>query len=359
MTRIGSVAVSHDALLELWRRRGPVAIVLLFWTAQFVALTVQRLLLRAGGDTAYLLPRVLVTLVGIGLSLIMIEGHRRLIGRSIPARLAAALALAFFCCPIHAAMNLFVFQLFVPLTSSSVIIFKAYLVALVDWFWSYAALSGLLLAFTYALELNTLQRLTHAAQIKVMRYQLNPHFMFNALNSLAALIGEKQNVSAEQMVVNLADFLRATLSLEAQDDISIEEELHLQSLYLSIERLRFGERLQVEVDVDKAALPALVPSLVTQPIVENVIHHAVANSNWPIRFRLTATREGTRLVVAAWNSPPEFVPRARSGTGVGLASIAERLYARHGANCSFAAGRGDDGSFSVRFEIPFQMARRP
>lgn len=346
-----------NELPEPWRRRGPIALVLAFWTVQFSILTAGRMLMEEPDSPSFLLPRLCVTMFGIGMSLVIVEGLRRLIGRPLPVRLFAALGFAIIACMIHSAVNFAIFQLFMPAKNMSEFTFASWFMAVLSWFWNYAALSGLLLALTYALELNTLERVTHTAQIRALRYQLNPHFMFNTLNSIASLIARGDNDVAETMVENLGDFLRASLSLDPQDDIPLERELHLQSLYLDIETLRFGERLKVEIDAPEDTRSALVPSLITQPLAENVIRHAVANSTRPIHFTIETRRDGNQLRLVARNSGPDGIPKDSHGTGIGLGNVAARLQARYGHGASFSAERQPDGGFAVVLIMPFIEAR--
>ena len=346
-----------NELPEPWRRRGPIGLVLIFWTVQFSVLTAGRMLMEEPDSPSFLLPRACVTLFGIAMSLVIVEAMRLLIGRSLSVRLFAALGMALAACMIHSGVNFVIFQLFMPEKNLAEFTFASWFMAVLSWFWNYAALCGLLLALTYALELNTLERVTHTAQIRALRYQLNPHFMFNTLNSIASLISRGDNQVAETMVENLGDFLRASLSLDPQDDIPLERELHLQSLYLDIETLRFGERLKVEIDAPEDTRAALVPSLITQPLAENVIRHAVANSTRPIHFTIETRREGDRLRLVARNSGPDGTPRATPGTGIGLGNVAARLQARYGHGSSFSAERQPDGGFTVTLTMPFIEAR--
>jgi hypothetical protein len=346
-----------NELPEPWRRRGPIALVLAFWAVQFSILTAGRLLMEQPDGPSFLLPRLCVTLFGVGLSLLIVEGLRRLIGRPLATRLLAALGFAVLACMIHSVANFGIFQLFMPARNLAEFTLASWFMAVLSWFWNYAALSGLLLALTYALELNTLERVTHTAQIRALRYQLNPHFMFNTLNSIASLIARGDNKVAETMVENLGDFLRASLSLDPQDDIPLERELHLQSLYLDIEMLRFGERLQVAIDAPEETRSALVPSLITQPLAENVVRHAVANSTRPIHFVIEARREGDRLRLTARNSGPDGVSRCTPGTGIGLGNVAARLQARYGFGSSYSAERQADGGFAVVLTMPFIEAK--
>jgi LytS/YehU family sensor histidine kinase len=144
--------------------------------------------------------------------------------------------------------------------------------------------------------------------------------------------------------------------LDPEQDIPLEREIGLQSLYLEIERLRFPDRLRIELDIAPETATALVPSLITQPLAENVVRHAVANSTQPIVFAIRARREGSRLHLVVRNSEPDGAGAARVGTGVGLANVAERLRARYGANHDFEAGGEPGNGFTVRIDIPFLAA---
>ena len=123
-----------------------------------------------------------------------------------------------------------------------------------------------------------LAREAQEAQLRALRYQINPHFLFNTLNSLSSLILSKQTDTAERMLMNLSTFFRATLSADPTADVSLDEEIKLQRLYLDIEQIRFPDRLSVEVDVPDALLAARVPVLILQPIVENAVKYGVAKS---------------------------------------------------------------------------------
>ncbi|MFA6113646.1 MAG: histidine kinase [Sphingomonas sp.] len=345
-------------------RRTMTWFILLFWTTQFSMLTLMRRLNMGEEEKlSYLLPRFCVTVVAIGLSFVIAQQLRRLASRSMRVKLSAAVAMAIIGCFIHGAANLAIFELLVPESNMDSFSIGLYLAALLQWFWSYAALCALLLAVTSSLELSDrerriahLQRVAHAAQLRALRYQLNPHFMFNTLNSIAALISRREAERAEAMVENLADFLRAGLSLDPHEDIPLEKEIELQSLYLSIEELRFPDRLKVEIDVPEHVRGALVPSLVTQPLVENVVRHAVATSLEPILLSIVARHEGSRLRITVRNSAPIGGLPCSKGTGVGLANVADRLRARFPQDSLFLAERQGDGGFLVVIELPWSTA---
>jgi hypothetical protein len=333
------------------------AFIVLFWIVQFVAMTAQRLVNSSGDDISFLLPRALVTLAAIGISVGIERTLRRLVGRGLPIKVAAAFGLALLACLAHAAINFAIFQAFMGARNWEDTTFRFYFAAVIAWFWPYAAVSGTLLALAYSREVGELQRVAHKAQLRALRYQLNPHFMFNTLNSIVSLVSRREVETAERMAEDLADFLRATLMLDPEQDIPLEREIGLQSLYLEIERLRFPDRLAVEFDVAPETASALVPSLITQPLAENVVRHAVANSTRPIVLAIRARREGSRLRLTVHNSEPDGAAAPAASLGVGLANVAERLQARYGANHRFIAEAEPGSGFTVEIDIPFVSGR--
>jgi LytS/YehU family sensor histidine kinase len=157
------------------------------------------------------------------------------------------------------------------------------------------------------------------------------------------------------MIEDLADFLRATLSTDPTEDIPLSRELELQSLYLAIEARRFPKRLTVEIDVSDEAARALVPSLVTQPLAENVVRHAVAQTRNRVLLRVVGRKVAEQLHLVVYNSRPDGVPRP-GGTGVGLTNVAERLNARFGDAALFDASTQADGGYAVSISLPFVAA---
>lgn len=349
-------------------RHGTAWFIILFWTAQFSLLTTQRFLAAKSmampaDDWLSLAPRACVTLLGIALSFGIVRVGRRFHRRPIRTRMLIALACALVGCIVHAAGNFAIFHLFMPVTNWESFSPIDYFHSIIQWFWSYLALSGLLLALAYSLESTERERriaqlrgIADAAQLRALRYQLNPHFMFNTLNSIAALISRREIAPAELMVENLADFLRASLSLDPQADITLDREIELQSLYLAIEAVRFSDRFEVRTDIAANARRALVPSLVLQPLIENVVKHSVSTSTVPVTLDISAKVHSERLHVSVRNSAGNGAPNGARSTGVGLSNVADRLKARFAEETDFNAGRAPDGGFAVRFSIPFVEA---
>ena len=199
-----------------------------------------------------------------------------------------------------------------------------------------------------------------AAQVRALRYQVNPHFLFNTLNSLSSLVMSGRNERAEEMLLALSTFFRTSLSLNATADVSLAEEIELQRLYLDIEKVRFPSRLKVEIDIPDELMSARLPALILQPIVENAIKYGVSRTRGKVTLKIGATRlDPGRFEIRVSNdgkpdSPAKAENGAGNGTGVGLANVCQRLDARFGgrAHCHF--GPTDDGGFEVRLVLPFE-----
>jgi signal transduction histidine kinase len=341
--------------------RGTAWFILLFWATQFSLLTAQSIMMMPeDSNLPYIRPRLCVTLLGIILSFGIAVVGRHFEGRPLRIRILFAFGLATLGAFLHATGNFLIFDLFMPRVNAEKFSVISYIIASVQWFWAYLALSALLLAFRYAFEsaererrIAQLRAIADAAQLRALRYQLNPHFMFNTLNSIAALIARREVEPAELMVENLADFLRACLSLDPQADIPLDREIELQALYLAIEAVRFADRLEVRIDIPFEARSALVPSLVLQPLIENVVKHAVSTSRTQVTLDISARIEEGRLHVCVRNSAGDGPGQGARGTGVGLNNVAERLRARFGEDCAFKAGPQPDGGFAVGFAIPW------
>ncbi|WP_159289282.1 sensor histidine kinase [Methylosinus sporium] len=196
-----------------------------------------------------------------------------------------------------------------------------------------------------------------SAQMRALRYQVNPHFLFNTLNSIAGLIEEGSATRAERMVLSLSTFLRATLSLDPMHDVSLADELALQEEYLQIERERFSDRMAFSIDMPEDVRSALVPSLILQPLIENAIKHGVGATVGKVEIALRARREANRLRVTVENDMPiEDDGKKPAGMGVGLRNVAERLHARFQGDSSFSSGPVAPGRYRAFIELPWRLA---
>lgn len=181
--------------------------------------------------------------------------------------------------------------------------------------------------------------MAHQSQLKMLRYQLNPHFLFNTLNAISTLILVNDNQSANQMMSKLSRFLRFSLDNDPIKRITLEQELNAAMLYLDIEKVRFGDRLDVQVSVSDTAKQALVPSLILQPLIENAIKYAIAKTEQTGRIEIAAERVNNNLHITVKDNGPEpFNPNAVKirGSGVGLVNIRERLKALYDKDFHFS-----------------------
>ena len=203
------------------------------------------------------------------------------------------------------------------------------------------------------LQLSEARSAAQQAQLAALRYQLNPHFLFNALNSISALIVTRRNEDAERMTEKLSSFLRTSLQADPGELVPLDEELSLIEEYLDIESVRFGERLIVSVDCSPNACQALVPSFLVQPLVENAIKHGVAPSRYPTEIAINASVEGGELCIVVRNCIPDGGERAkiRGRAGVGLLNVRRRLEAVYGTRATLAANVEEE-AYVARICIP-------
>ncbi len=194
------------------------------------------------------------------------------------------------------------------------------------------------------------------AELAALRAQLNPHFLFNTLNSIAALTVSEPS-TARDMCVRLASFLRATLQTSGSGPIPLGEELHLAGDYLALEKVRLGERLRVEMEISEEVTAAAVPPLLLQPLVENAVLHGVAQQLEGGTVRIEAKRQRDRLLLAVEN-PCDEEDSPQSGGGVGLANVRRRLAATFGDDAHLAARRSA-GTYRVECSLPLQLLHRP
>jgi two-component system, LytTR family, sensor kinase len=187
------------------------------------------------------------------------------------------------------------------------------------------------------------------AELKALRLQLDPHFLFNALNTVSGLIVAGAPDDADRAVEALSLFLRATLQADASADVPLADEIRLQKLYLAIEQIRFGERLAVVFDVPEALMAVRVPALILQPLVENSIRHAVARTLQVVTVTIAARIEDGRLRLSVEDDGPGT---RDAGLGVGLGNVAGRLSLRHPGAAAINYGRTDRATTSTVIELP-------
>ncbi len=198
-----------------------------------------------------------------------------------------------------------------------------------------------------------------AAELRSLRYQVNPHFLFNTLNSLSALVLTGKTESAERMIQTISTFYRRSLADDPTSDVTLSEEIALQKLYLDIEAVRFPLRLQANYEIPAELEDTLMPGMILQPLVENSVKHAVSPSAGQVTITLAAREEYGRLVVTVSDNGAGGTDSdvTRPGYGIGLANVRERLQARFGDEASIVSGPVS-GGYATHLRLPILRGRR-
>jgi signal transduction histidine kinase len=203
------------------------------------------------------------------------------------------------------------------------------------------------------------EALAHEAQLRMLRYQLNPHFLFNTLNAISTLVLEKATGPANEMLIKLSKFLRYTLDHSPLDQVSLAHEIETSKLYLEIEKVRFGERMRLDIDIAEPAQKALVPSMLLQPLIENSIKHAISKRESGGGIRIAALVRANKLVLEVSDDGPGFNPDAPGGdpsstSGVGLNNIRNRLKEIYGSNHQILFSNAIPTGCKVTVIIPYE-----
>lgn len=203
------------------------------------------------------------------------------------------------------------------------------------------------------------QTVARDAQIKMLRYQLNPHFLCNTLNAINSLVEAQESEKAQGMTVKLSRFLRYSLDNNPDTKLTLENEIKALNLYLEIEKTRFGDRLQLDFEIDDAAKLAKVPSLLLQPIIENSMKHAIAQSEEGGTIALRAKVAKNRLIIELSDSGAgkklgNTKMKSSTGRGVGLRNTGERLQALYGSHFSFDLNIKPSGGLQTTISIPYE-----
>lgn len=330
------------------------------WTTAFTLLTT--LLATVGQDPDALrlvFPRALAFCAGALLCGGLALGLHPFSNRSLLVQLPFALAASIATAVINGAVSDFIFGFYrtSPATSPwlTAVLARAY-----PYVWIFLAWCCAYLAMTYSersrrneLRLIEAQALTADAQNRMLRYQINPHFLFNTLNALQTLMSDRKVAQAKQMVLSLADFLRYSLALSPDEKVSLGEEVEAQAAYLAIEQARFGARLNVVFEVAPDVTGARVPSLILQPLVENAVKYAVAPSRDTVTIRIAAAAEGDRLRIevsddggAGSATPPSL--------GLGLENVRRRLDLASEGQAEFSFGTIQPRGFRVAMALPLE-----
>lgn len=365
-----------------------------FWRLQFGGWG-GAMVLRAMSTIAnaqpwsFLLIVLIASITGFSISSILSVIYRALINRRpIITWGATAVVLAIAVC-LYAFIDALVISLYRPGSDAGfaqlfVGVFYIDLTLLGAWSALYYAINFYIQVEEQNDHLLYLEAQATSAQLAMLRYQLNPHFLFNTLNSISTLVLLKQTEPANAMLSRLSSFLRYTLINEPTGRVTVAQEVETLKLYLDIELMRFEERLRTEFRIDEDARNALMPSLLLQPLVENAIKYAVSPLEDGAQITISAQVVGSMLRVTVSDSGPGLpagtdpstlfgvnpdstdsarshppLPGAPVSTGVGLPNIRDRLAQAYGSNQRFEAGNRPEGGFAVTIELPYEAREEP
>ncbi len=313
----------------------------------------------------WLVHTLLLTMTGYSLTLLMASLFRRLIAIKPLWTLSLSLIVVMIASIAFSVIETWSYATFLKPDSKPVGV--EYLGAILLNFALLAAWAALYYGINYFLLLEEqidqrerLESQASTAQLAMLRYQLNPHFLFNTLNSISTLVLLKQTERANAMLARLSSFLRYTLVNEPTAQVTLAQEVETLKLYLEIEKMRFEDRLRPHFKIESETIGARLPSLLLQPLIENAIKYAVTASESGADIWITAHRQGesVRIEVADNGDGDNAGLTASPSTGVGLANIRDRLAQAYGAAHGFTTKKNERGGFSVIIEIPFEGGDR-
>ena len=348
-----------------------------FWASFLALYTARGVLLWGAHQGDAFVRRVAVAGIGMALAWLMYELLWRLRAPSLRATIVWTAALSLPAAALFATANVLVFNLIAPvggetcatgLACTFPTLFAEVSDQAINWSFVFAAWGMLYLSLSSSAQARIADRraATHReaarlAEIRSLRYQINPHFLFNVLNCLLSLIIKRQLAEAEELVAEIGRFFRYSLAADPVADSLLSDEVAMQVRYLDLERRRFPSRLHTAFDVADDVAQARVPSLILQPLIENAIKHGVGRSEAPVTIAIRARRDAGRLRIVVEDDAPFLEasaaePHPPAGIGIGLHNVAERLRARFGADASCLAGPGPGRGFRVELTMPLVAA---
>jgi len=355
------VAIDRERILEE-RRRSTLKLIGVFWLFAFVVLSVRGALVDIFPFYMLAPRRLLIAGFGAALCLLMVYLLGRRQARSFIERVLYAVGGAFVMSALITSFSTLLNRVVLPLDGSRAADFVQAVQWVMVWMGYFLAWTGTQLALTYHWEAQdevqrnaAMRDLAQEARIAALRYQINPHFLFNALNAISGLVLEQRNYEAETMLLNLAEFLRSALAPGQGGTIGLEEEIGLQRLYLGLEEARFAERMKVTIEVPNALAEARVPTLILQPLIENAVRHGVDRSEGTTTIRIAALRRGERLSLIVEDDGDGDGRPARGGTGLGLANVRERLHVHFGESARLVTRPRAHGGFHVEIDMPLAV----
>jgi two-component system LytT family sensor kinase len=340
-----------------------------FWVLQSIGWAGYFILRTLSGianamEWSYVLHTALLTASGYSITLLMAAAYRRLILMRPLVTWVATVTIVIVAAAGFSAIETWSVSTFVqPGTRPEGIRFLGAILLtvslLVAWSALYYSINFFLLLEEQSDRLLRLESQASNAQLAMLRYQLNPHFLFNTLNSISTLVLLKQTERANAMLSRLSSFLRYTLVNESTGLVTMSQEIETLKLYLEIEKMRFEERLRPHFHIDPSCSQVLLPSLLLQPLIENAIKYAVTPQEEGADISIEVKRQVDRVLITVSDTGPgadsQYQSRAAQSTGVGLANIRDRLAQAYGDNHRFETQSETTGGFRVFIEIPYQI----
>ncbi len=346
------------------------------WLCYFVLITMRALVVELGEFGDLLWRRALVTLAGIVVTMLAWPLLRRFDGRPTSVRLAAALVIML---PAALALAVVNQQAFEPVEAQMIarltdqpatprqpapphapvrVRHDLSGTLLIAWAALYLALGNAEMVRAATVREGEYRRAAKAAELRSLRYQVNPHFLFNTLNSLSALVMTGREAAAERMIQTMSSFYRHSLAADPTAEVPLADEIALQRHYLDIEAVRFPDRLKTVFDVPAELAHAPVPGMILQPLVENSIKYAVAATTRAVTITLTARAQDGLLVLTVADDGPGKTGH-EAGNGIGLANVRSRLAARYGSEAGLTCGPRPGGGHATTLALPLSPSDQP
>lgn len=338
-----------------------------FWTLQSAGWTFYLMLRMASGvgngmSLSFVIPVLVSAAAGYSITLVMGATFRWLLNRKPIVTWGGSVMTVAIAVAAYSAIDAWMFNMMDregAAFNGSLFLGSVTINTLLLGAWSalYYGINFYLIVEQQADQLAALESQATSAQLAMLRYQLNPHFLFNTLNSISTLVLLKQTERANAMLSRLSSFLRYTLVYEPTAQVTLAQEVETLKLYLEIEKMRFEDRLRPEFEIDPAASKARLPSLLLQPLVENAIKYAVTPQEDGADISVAARLIGDRVQITVSDTGTGLngsVQRPKDSTGVGLANIRDRLAQAYGEDQSIDFGNQGGGGFSVVIDIPYR-----
>ena len=342
-----------------------------FWNLQSAGWAGALILRAIGGISnglplSFLVPVIISTITGYSISLLLSVVYKNLIHRRPIVTWSSTAAILTIAAALYAFIDAWVFLIQNPATETAfgtLFLGSLFLGIMLLGAWSalYYAINFFLRVEEQNDQLLQLEAQATRAQLAMLRYQLNPHFLFNTLNSISTLVLLRQTEPANAMLSRLSSFLRHTLVNEVHSRVTLAQEVETLHLYLDIEKMRFEERLRSHFDIDPAVRDALLPSLLLQPLVENAIKYAVTPQEEGADISVSAHLDGDKLRITVSDTGPGKTGTKTSksdSTGVGLGNIQERLNQAYGEGAIFETRSSPGEGFSVLIALPFETSEQ-